>query len=110
MFGAARSWRTGWACALEFRARQVREGELWQANVRHVRTLSGMPRTLDQALEAVVWSIARSPEMWPQVPGTSLRVAKTDPYLNVPRLRVFFTIDDENTCTLHAVDALTDDT
>ena len=63
-------------------------------------------RQLDMALEDVEELISVNAEYFPVVEGTSLRVAKTRPAYGVPGLRLFFTIDSDDQCTLWAVDAL----
>ena len=35
-----------------------------------------------------------------------MRLVKTDPFPGAPPLRVYFTIDDENTCTLQYVELI----
>lgn len=42
------------------------------------------------------------------VPGTSLRAAKTEPAGDIPGLLIYFTIDDEMTCTLQGLALVTD--
>jgi hypothetical protein len=38
--------------------------------------------------------LARQPEIFPVIPGTSLSVAKTAVYPDAPALRIFFTYTD----------------
>lgn len=49
---------------------------------------------LDDVLAALYFSLARQPEVFPTIPGTSLSVAKTSVYPNAPALRIFFTYTD----------------
>jgi len=57
-------------------------------------------------LRGVEWAVATNPEAHPKIPGTLLRLVKTDPFPGAPPLRVHFTIDDENTCTLQYVELI----
>jgi hypothetical protein len=61
-------------------------------------------RRFDQQVEGAIWVIARNPEGCYSIPRTSLRVVFTDPYPDAPELRIFFTIDDDNHCTLRYVE------
>ena len=55
----------------------------------------GDPRDVDDALESLVWSLTENPEEWPILPGfQQLRIAKTDATENMPRLLVFFQVDE----------------
>lgn len=61
-------------------------------------------RRQDEVLEPVEYAIAQDAESFHQVQGTQLRIAVADPLPGViPRLWIFFTIDDEDYCTLRAV-------
>ncbi|HLB12897.1 MAG TPA: hypothetical protein VJA25_03125 [Dehalococcoidia bacterium] len=86
-----------------FRARTVRRSELFEQNVSLIHPHA--PR-LDEQLRGVEWAVATNPEAFPTIPGTSLRLVKTDPFPGAPPLRVYFTIDDENTCTLQYVELI----
>jgi hypothetical protein len=57
-------------------------------------------KRLDEQLRGIEWAVATAPFSYSQVEGTSLHLIKTDPWPGAPPLRVYFTIDDENTCTL----------
>ena len=63
-------------------------------------------RRADQAMEAIDWGIATDPESWSLIPGTQLRVIETRTFPDALAVRVFFTIDDDNTCTKHAIDLI----
>jgi hypothetical protein len=52
-------------------------------------TLAASHERLDDVLAALYFSLARQPEVFPTIPGTS--VAKTAVYPNAPALRIFFT-------------------
>ena len=55
-------------------------------------------RRRDVVLENLELALARRPEMFPAVPGTSLRAIVTAFYPNTPPLRIFYSFDDENVC------------
>jgi hypothetical protein len=62
-------------------------------------------RRLDAIMESVIWRVSRAPGSCPEVAGTILRVAHpTREGSRAPRLRVFFSVDDENQCTLRYVE------
>ncbi len=44
------------------------------------------------------------------MPGTRLRMVKTDNFPEIPALRLFFTVDDEEFCTLQQVELRDEDT
>ena len=55
----------------------------------------GDPKDVDEALESLVWSLTENPKEWPLLPGfKDLRIAKTDATEAMPRLRVFFRVDE----------------
>lgn len=56
--------------------------------------LAASHERLDDVLAALYFSLARQPEVFPTIPGTSLSVAKTAVYPNAPALRIFFTYND----------------
>ena len=61
-------------------------------------------RRVDEVLESIEFAIAQDAESFHQVQDTRLRIAFAAPFPGViPRLWVFFTIDDEDYCTLRAV-------
>jgi hypothetical protein len=57
----------------------------------------------DQIMESVGFVLARSPELFPVVPGTCLSALTITLYDNMPSVRFLFTYDDERV-TLVAVD------
>ena len=75
---------------------------------RQAASLSRDIRRLNDVLEGIEWSISRFPEIWTLVPGTSLRAAKTEPAGDIPGLLIYFTIDNEMTCTLQGIALVTD--
>lgn len=64
---------------------------------------------LDEQLEGVMWTIARDPESCHNIPRTRLRIIKTDPFPGAPALRIYFTVDDGDTCTLCYIEPQPDD-
>ena len=59
---------------------------------------------MDEVLEPVEFAIAQDAESFHQVQDTPLRIAVADPFPGIlPRLWIYFTIDDEDYCTLRAV-------
>jgi hypothetical protein len=44
--------------------------------------------------------------VWPPASGTKLRIVKTDPFPYAPRLRIFFTIDEDDECTMRFIELL----
>ena len=60
---------------------------------------------LDEMLDGVIWEIATHAEECEVVERT-LRVAFTDPFPDAPAMRIFFSITDKNTCTLHWIEHL----
>jgi hypothetical protein len=61
-------------------------------------------RRVDEVLQPVEYAIAQDAESFHLVQGTPLRIAVADPFPGViPRLWIFFTVDDEDYCTLRAV-------
>jgi hypothetical protein len=63
---------------------------------------------LDEVLDAVEWSIAMAAESWHLVEGpegTAVRLAITTAFPGgAPALWIYFTIDDDDYCTLRAVE------
>ena len=61
-------------------------------------------RRVDEVLEPVEYAISQDAESFHQVQDTQLRIAMADPFPGViPRLWIYFTIDDEDYCTLRTV-------
>ena len=67
------------------------------------RALHGNTRRLDDQLRAVEWAISTNAEGCTEIPGTPFRIVKTRIGPRQLGVRVAFTIDDDNTCTIHAV-------
>ena len=47
-------------------------------------------KRLDDLMLGLMFALARSPEQFHKIPGTSLSIAKTDVYPGAPALRIFF--------------------
>lgn len=60
---------------------------------------------LDELLDGVIWLIATHAEEC-EVVERNLRVAFTDPFPDAPAMRVYFTITNDDTCTLHWIEHL----
>ena len=60
-------------------------------------------KTLDRVLEGVSWAIARDPEYFPRVAGTTLRVAQVIETTSLPALLVLYRSLDRDRCELVAV-------
>ncbi len=66
-------------------------------------------KRLDSVIRSAEWKVACHPEQCPNVPGTILRVVFTDPFPDIPPMRIFFSITDEERCTMHWIEYLEDD-
>jgi len=66
------------------------------------------PDELEEAIRPIEWGISINPEseLFPKIPGTTLRVAKTDRFPDRPALRVFFSIETPEQCVMHWVEIL----
>jgi hypothetical protein len=60
---------------------------------------------LDTMLDGVLWEIATHAEDC-EILERNLRVAFTDPFPDAPAMRIFFTITNDNLCTLHWIEHL----
>ena len=63
---------------------------------------------LDEALAGVEWALSNSPERFPELYGSSLRMARTFKVSEVPELRIWFVFDD-STATVIFVEPSQDD-
>ena len=67
----------------------------------------GGAKTLDAALDALLWAVCTKPEDFPVVPGLRFtRIATTDPvpWLNLPTLVMYFQIKDEQRVELRWIE------
>lgn len=58
----------------------------------------------DRIMQAVSWALARAAEAFPEIPNTSLRVIKADGTPQLPMVRIYYTIDNDDECSLWAMD------
>ena len=69
-----------------------------------MRELQPDPRRMDEALEPIEYAISQDAESFHLVQGTELRLAVAAPSPgHLPRVWIYFTVDDEDYCTLRAV-------
>jgi hypothetical protein len=73
-----------------------------------VKLLQPDTKHLDEIIDGVTWLISTHPERCAIV-ESNLRVAFTDTFPDAPAMRIFFTITDDNTCTLHWIERLEDE-
>lgn len=71
--------------------------------------IAGSIERFDEAVRSVEWSISHNPFSHDLIPGTALRIAKTDPLGGVPPLRVFFAIEEDGNCNMIHVEEIPDD-
>lgn len=85
------------------RIRTVRRSDVF---AEQAEALNPSAKRLDDQLRGVEWAVATRPEIFPQIPATEVRHIKTRPFPAAPPLRILFTIDDEDTCTLQYVERM----
>ncbi len=73
------------------RLRTIREEPKFE---EQCQALAIIHKRLDEVLSGLYFSLARHPETFPAIPGTSLSIAKTAVYPDAPAVRVFFTFSD----------------
>lgn len=83
--------------------RSIRETPLYSQQLSEF----GDIKVLDEALEGVMWALARNAEHFPEIPNTNIRCIKTLEFersntLLLP-LKIWFTIIDENTVLLLSI-------
>ena len=88
-----------------FRARTIRRASLFEEQASRI---DADVRRFDEQLMGIEWAVAARAEVFPLIPLTTLRMAKTRPFPDAPALRVFFTVDDAHYCTLQAVEVIGD--
>lgn len=59
----------------------------------------------EEQVQGVEWALARRAETFALSPGSPVGVIRTNAE---PHLRIFFTIDDANTCTLQWIETVSD--
>jgi hypothetical protein len=58
------------------------------------KKLKPSAKRLDEVLDGVIWTLARSPESYANIPGTKLYLAKTESADGVTGLFIWFTFND----------------
>ena len=75
----------------QFKARTIRESPEFAQQKQRIEPNA---RRLDDQLRSITWALARKPELFSKIGRTKLHCAKTDPWSNAPRLRLYYTFDD----------------
>jgi hypothetical protein len=83
------------------RLRSVIESEHF---ARLCREIAPDVRRLDEQLRGVVWAIARNPEGFTRISGDFYVVETFMPLEGEEYVFIYYTIDDENTCTLQWIE------
>jgi hypothetical protein len=91
----------------------------WPPHLRQVRRsqefdiqgskIAGSAQRFDEAVASLEWSLARNPYKHDAIPGTAVRIGKTDPLGGVPPLRVYFTIEEDGNCNMIHVEEIPDE-
>lgn len=89
-------------------SRVLVEDELFIRQLESLTRSLASEEVLEEALNAVTWTLSRKPEALPVIPGTnSLRLIRTHEYersgITVPPLKVWFRILDDTRVLLLAV-------
>jgi hypothetical protein len=85
------------------RYRQVRYDHTFE---EQAKLLESNVEKLDAIIRSVEWKIASHAEKCPKMVGTILRIAFTDPFPGAPPMRVLFSIEDDDNCIAHWIEAL----
>lgn len=85
------------------RRREVARSPLFVSQAKQIQPDASR---FEEQIRSVESAVARAAEIFPLVPGTRLRVLKTDPFPGAPRLRVFFTIDSVSRATLQSIELI----
>ncbi len=85
--------------------RDLREEPSFEAQSK---LLENSAQRLDEKLYGITWAIARSAESFPQVKGTPFRMARAQARVGEPILRVLFTINSAELCSLWWIDQADD--
>jgi len=83
--------------------RDIRRSALFQLQASIIQPKSAR---FEEQIRSLEFAISRAADAWPPIPRTNLRVVKTDRFPGAPRLRVYFTIDDDDDCTLQQIELL----
>lgn len=77
----------------QFKARTIRESREFAQQKKQIQPDA---RRLDDQLCSLTWVLSRKPETFFKVGRTKLYCAKTDPWPDAPRLRLYYTFDDDS--------------
>jgi hypothetical protein len=88
--------------------RKLRDVARDETFAESARLVDSDPKWFEELIRPIEWAISRNPEseIFPQIPGTNLRVAKTDRFPDRPALRVFFSVETPEKCVMHWVEIL----
>lgn len=88
------------------RARTIRRSHEFDEQAARVESDA---RRFDEMMEAIEWALATDPYQFPLVPGTAFRVVRTEEFSGTLRLRIAFTVsDDDETISLLAISRAVD--
>lgn len=73
--------------------RTIRESEIY---TRQCGELGMGSKRLDEVLRGITYLAAKRPEVFPEIEGTGLRIAVTDPFADAPAIRVYFRVTDSD--------------
>ena len=76
----------------QFKARTIRESRGFAQQKKRIQPNA---RRLDDQLLSITWALARKPELFSKIGRTKLYCIKTDPWPDAPRLRLYYTFDDD---------------
>ena len=85
--------------------RTIREDPAYTAQAQ---ALAPNTQRLDEILEGLVWAVCTEPSIFPLMRDTGMRLVKTDPYPGALPLRIFFTWDEDDNCTLCWIELIED--
>lgn len=81
--------------------RTIRYSEAWE---RCVEEMGEQLARLDDLLQGVEWAVAESPEHFPLVEGTELRIILTDEFPDVPAFVIYFRIVSDTLCCMEWIE------
>jgi len=76
----------------QFKARTIRESHEFAQQKKRIQPNA---RRLDDQLLSITWALARKPELFSKIRRTKLYCVKTDSWPDAPRLRLYYTFDDD---------------
>lgn len=68
----------------------------------------GSVQRCDEMALAITWRISRAAESFPEIQGTHFRLARAREFQGKPVLRVYFTINSADECSLWWIDQVPD--